>query len=750
MLLYGKNFAITAQPGVAAPLANVPADYEKRLVKMDFKYAADNRERILAEWSKRYDAKSEPEEEMRRSSGADGGADYLRLEGIRKSFGSFEALKDIDLAVAQGEFVCFLGPSGCGKTTLLRIIAGLETQTAGRILQGERDISRAAAGRARLRHRLPVVRAVSRTSRSPTTSPTGSSTATVAKATAAARVDELLKLVGLPGSGAKFPAQLSGGQQQRIALARALATSPGLLLLDEPLSALDALERVRLRQEIRSLQRKLGVTTIMVTHDQEEALSVADRIVVMNQGVIEQVGTPMEIYRDPATPFVADFVGKINVLSGRLRPGPRPAHRREPVRVRARHRRRARGQGLPAARGRAGAADRAGRRQRLRRRDRQDRVPRLVLPRPRQRRGDRRAADHRLPVAQLPRRAGARGRQPAAAASCCPSGCASSERAAPTVSAVLPAPPRARAAPARALDRSRRPCGAARCVAAALVVFLALPLATILAKALQDKDGALRRPRQLRELPGTPALLQSFVNSVWVSPLVTVVTVPLAFGFAYALARSCIPCKGMFRTIALIPLLAPTLLSAISLIYWFGNQGVAKGLIDGARLREHLRRAGHRRRRVLRRLPARADDPGQRAVARRRAAVRGRRRARHVDAAQVLHDHAAGREVRPDLGGAGRFTLVMTDFGIPKVIGGNFNMLATDVFKLVIGQQDFQRGAVVGLLLLTPAVLTFGIDWLVQRKQTAMLTARAVPLRAEAVARLRRADARLRRRRSAR
>jgi iron(III) transport system ATP-binding protein len=120
--------------------------------------------------------------------------------------------------------------------------------------------------------------------------------------------------VGLPGSEAKFPGQLSGGQQQRIALARALATSPGLLLLDEPLSALDALERVRLRQEIRGLQQKLGVTTIMVTHDQEEALSVADRIVVMNHGVIEQVGSPMDIYREPASPFVADFVGKVNVL----------------------------------------------------------------------------------------------------------------------------------------------------------------------------------------------------------------------------------------------------------------------------------------------------------------------------------------------------------------------------------------------------------------------------------------------------
>jgi iron(III) transport system ATP-binding protein len=129
------------------------------------------------------------------------------------------------------------------------------------------------------------------------------------------RVSELLKLVGLPGSESKYPSQLSGGQQQRIALARALATSPGLLLLDEPLSALDALERVRLRGEIRQLQKKVGVTTIMVTHDQEEALSMADRVVVMNKGALEQVGTPREIYEQPASPFVADFVGRVNVLN---------------------------------------------------------------------------------------------------------------------------------------------------------------------------------------------------------------------------------------------------------------------------------------------------------------------------------------------------------------------------------------------------------------------------------------------------
>ena len=247
-------------------------------------------------------------------------AEYLRLEGIRKSFGSFQALRDIDLTIEKGEFVCFLGPSGCGKTTLLRIIAGLETQTSGGIHQAGRDISVLP----------PAQRDYGIVFQSYALFPNLTVSDNVAyglvnrkqpKAQIAQRVEELLKLVGLPGSGPKFPAQLSGGQQQRIALARALATSPGLLLLDEPLSALDAIVRVHLRQEIRSLQRKLGVTTIMVTHDQEEALSVADRIVVMNHGVIDQVGTPMQVYRDPATPFVADFVGKINVLPGRLHPG---------------------------------------------------------------------------------------------------------------------------------------------------------------------------------------------------------------------------------------------------------------------------------------------------------------------------------------------------------------------------------------------------------------------------------------------
>ena len=250
-------------------------------------------------------------------AGGDTTLPALELSGIHKDFGTFQALKNIELTVNRGEFVCFLGPSGCGKTTLLRIIAGLEVQTSGTIRQGGRDISRLP----------PADRDYGIVFQSYALFPNlgifdnvsyGLVNRRVAKRDVAARVNELLKLVGLPDSGHKFPSQLSGGQQQRIALARAIATSPGLLLLDEPLSALDALERVRLRHEIRSLQQRLGITTIMVTHDQEEALSMADRIVVMNQGVIEQVGSPMEIYREPASPFVVDFVGKANILEGKI------------------------------------------------------------------------------------------------------------------------------------------------------------------------------------------------------------------------------------------------------------------------------------------------------------------------------------------------------------------------------------------------------------------------------------------------
>ena len=240
---------------------------------------------------------------------------YLVVRDIAKMFGSFVALRDISLDVARGEFVCFLGPSGCGKTTLLRCIAGLESQTTGSIRQSKRDISRAPPG----------ARDFGIVFQSYALFPNLTVTANVGyglrskrmrRKAIAARVAEMLALVGMPEAGRKYPAQLSGGQQQRVALARALAIEPGLLLLDEPLSALDARVRVRLRHEIKALHRRLGITTIMVTHDQEEALTMADRIVVMNQGVIDQIGTPEEIYRRPMTPFVADFVGTMNFMDG--------------------------------------------------------------------------------------------------------------------------------------------------------------------------------------------------------------------------------------------------------------------------------------------------------------------------------------------------------------------------------------------------------------------------------------------------
>ena len=238
---------------------------------------------------------------------------FLKVSGLHKSFGAFQALRDIDLEVKRGEFVCFLGPSGCGKTTLLRAIAGLDLQDRGTIHIAGRDVSNAPPAERdfgivfqsyALFPNLTIARNVGY----------GLVNRKRPRAEIASRVAELLAMVGLADQADKFPIQLSGGQQQRVALARALATSPGLLLLDEPLSALDAKVRVRLRDEMRALQQRLGVTTVMVTHDQEEALAMADRIVVMNHGVIEQIGTPAEIYGAPETPFVADFVGRMTFL----------------------------------------------------------------------------------------------------------------------------------------------------------------------------------------------------------------------------------------------------------------------------------------------------------------------------------------------------------------------------------------------------------------------------------------------------
>lgn len=255
----------------------------------------------------------ESAEQGLRRGNEEGGPPFLEIRHLHKSYGSFTALQSINLQIRRGELVCFLGPSGCGKTTLLRAIAGLEAQTSGEIWQDGKNISQLPASQRdygivfqsyALFPNLTVADNVAY----------GLVSQRQPKALVAQKVQSLLDTVGLSVSGGKYPAQLSGGQQQRVALARALAMSPGLLLLDEPLSALDATVRVHLRNEIRALQQRLYVTTIMVTHDQEEAMAMADRVVVMNHGVVEQVGTPRDIYQRPATPFVAEFIGKANKL----------------------------------------------------------------------------------------------------------------------------------------------------------------------------------------------------------------------------------------------------------------------------------------------------------------------------------------------------------------------------------------------------------------------------------------------------
>jgi len=238
---------------------------------------------------------------------------YLSVKKVNKHFGKFQALKDVNFDVQEGEFVCILGPSGCGKTTLLRVIAGLESQSEGEINQNNKNISQLPPDQRdfgivfqsyALFPNLTVKNNIS----------FGLKTRKQNKDVIDKRVDELLNLVGLSDHINKYSAQLSGGEQQRVALARALAPSPGLLLLDEPLSALDAKVRQHLRLEIKNLQRKLGVTTIMVTHDQEEALTMADRIILMNKGVIEQEGSPQDIYSKPTTAFSANFIGTTNLF----------------------------------------------------------------------------------------------------------------------------------------------------------------------------------------------------------------------------------------------------------------------------------------------------------------------------------------------------------------------------------------------------------------------------------------------------
>ncbi|EJF89007.1 putative 2-aminoethylphosphonate ABC transporter ATP-binding protein [Bartonella tamiae] len=242
---------------------------------------------------------------------------HIVIDHAMKRFKNFIALNDVSLSIEEGEFVCFLGPSGCGKTTLLRLIAGLERQNEGRIFIKGEDVTNQPA----LKRDFGIV------FQSYALFPNLTVKQNIAyglhgrglkRTKINFRVNSLLEMIGLADQGDKYPAKLSGGQQQRVALARALATNPSLLLLDEPLSALDARVRTHLRKEMKELQHNIGVTTIMVTHDQHEALTMSDRIVVMRDGQIEQIGTPHDIYASPVNSFVADFIGEMNFIPAEI------------------------------------------------------------------------------------------------------------------------------------------------------------------------------------------------------------------------------------------------------------------------------------------------------------------------------------------------------------------------------------------------------------------------------------------------
>lgn len=242
---------------------------------------------------------------------------FLTLSHIKKAFGPVQVVHDFNMAIEKGEFVSFLGPSGCGKTTILRMIAGFENPSDGVITINGRDQSTLKPNQRNIGMVFQAYALFPNMNVADNVA-FGLKVAGAPKDEIAKRVKEMLGLIHLEHLAERYPYQMSGGQQQRVALARALAPKPQVLLLDEPLSALDAKIRVSLREEIRMIQQQLGITTVFVTHDQEEALSISDRIVIMNAGRADQIGTPFEIYNRPATRFVASFVGTLNLIEAKV------------------------------------------------------------------------------------------------------------------------------------------------------------------------------------------------------------------------------------------------------------------------------------------------------------------------------------------------------------------------------------------------------------------------------------------------
>ncbi|WP_436165400.1 ABC transporter ATP-binding protein [Bosea sp. LjRoot9] len=244
----------------------------------------------------------------------------ISISGLAKRYGATVAVEDFNLDVEEGELVVFLGPSGCGKTTTLRMIAGFIDPSEGSIRLGSREITGVPAYDRNIGVVFQNYALFPHLSVSENVA-FGLRRRKVVEATIASKVAEALELVRMGHLAARMPRELSGGQQQRVAIARAIVISPDILLLDEPLSNLDAKLRLSIRQEIRRLQKTLGITTVLVTHDQEEAMSIADRLVVMSQGRVQQIGTPADIYARPLNPFVADFIGQANFIAGSMHEG---------------------------------------------------------------------------------------------------------------------------------------------------------------------------------------------------------------------------------------------------------------------------------------------------------------------------------------------------------------------------------------------------------------------------------------------